>query len=68
MERDRLFVEINDWYRKLVDGHPPRRIAPFICECADVNCHASVCLTLREFDERRSASPPVPVHAAEHDR
>jgi hypothetical protein len=65
MEQDRLFVEVNDWIRKLARG-PATQIWDFICECPEVTCHSSVTLTLTEFDERRAASPRVPVHAAEH--
>jgi hypothetical protein len=63
----RLFVEVNDWIRKLANGHSATQSWEFICECPKVSCHSSVSLTLTEFDERRAASPPVPIHAAEHD-
>ena len=66
MEQDRLFVEVNDSIRKLASGYSANQIWDFICECPEVTCRASVDLTLIEFDERRAASPPVPVHAAEH--
>jgi hypothetical protein len=66
MEQDRLFVEVNDRIRKLADGCSTNQIWDFVCECPAVTCRSSVSLTLMEFDERRAASPPVPVHAAEH--
>jgi hypothetical protein len=67
MEQDRLFVEVNDWIRKLAGVETSSQIWDFVCECPEVTCRSSVTLTLTEFDERRAASPPVPVHAAEHD-
>jgi hypothetical protein len=67
MEQHRLFVEVNDWIRALANGYSTTQMWDFICECPEVACHSSVRLTLTEFDERRAASPPVPVHAAEHD-
>jgi hypothetical protein len=66
MEQDRLFVEVNDRIRKLADGYSTNQIWDFVCECPKVTCRSSVSLTLMEFDERRAASPPVPVHALEH--
>jgi len=65
MEQDRLFVRVNDSIRKLASGSATESW-DFVCECSEVTCHASVNLTLIEFDDRRSASPPIPVHAAEH--
>lgn len=67
MEQDRLFVEVNDWIRKLASGHSTGQTCEFICECPELTCRSSVTLTLTEFDERRAASPPVPVRATEHD-
>ena len=66
MEPDRLFVEVNDSIRGLANEGSANETWDFICECAEVSCHSSVSLTLIEFDERRAASPPRPVHAAEH--
>lgn len=66
MGQDRLFVEVNDWIRKLAGGHAATQTWEFVCECPEVTCHSSVSLTLTEFDERRAASPPVPVRAEEH--
>ena len=66
MEADGLFVHVNDAIRKLAgDGLLPQTWE-FICECPEVTCHAWVSLTLSEFDERRVASPPVPIVSAEH--
>jgi hypothetical protein len=66
MEQDRLFAHVNDSIRKLaVDGQATQTWG-FICECSDVACHAMVSLTVIEFDERRAASPPVPILAHEH--
>jgi hypothetical protein len=53
-------------------GSAARREGPatqtweFICECPQISCHALVSLTLTEFDERRAATPPLPVLATEH--
>jgi len=66
MEHDTLFVQVNDSIRKLASEGSPTESWDFICECPEVTCLASVNLTLLEFDERRAASPPVPVHATEH--
>lgn len=67
MQQDRLFVQVNDSIRGLAREGSATQIWDFVCECPEVTCRASVSLTLFEFDERRAASPPVPVHAAEHD-
>lgn len=67
MEQDTLFVQVNDSIRELASERSATQIWDFICECPEVTCHASVSLTLTEFDERRAASPPVPVHAAQHE-
>jgi hypothetical protein len=66
MEQGRLFVLVNDSIRKLASDVPAAETRDFVCECSAVTCHAAVNLTLSEFDERRAASPPVPVHAVEH--
>jgi hypothetical protein len=67
MEQNRLFVRVNDSIRRLATEGSATQTWGFICECPEVTCNASVNLTLIEFDERRAASPPVPVHAAKHD-
>lgn len=67
MKQETVFVKVNDSIRQLASERPATQIWDFICECPEVTCSASVSLTLTEFDERRATSPPVPVHAAEHD-
>jgi hypothetical protein len=66
MEPDKLFAQVNDAIRKLAGDGSGTETWDFICECSEVTCRAAVHLTLIEFDGRRAASPPVPVHAAEH--
>jgi hypothetical protein len=66
MEQDSPFVHVNDSIRKLAAEDGSGQTWDFVCECPEVSCHASVTLTLGEFDTRRAASPPVPVLAAEH--
>jgi hypothetical protein len=66
MKQDRFFVEVNDSIRKLASEGSTTETWDFICECPEVTCRALVNLTLIEFDARRAASPPVPVHAVEH--
>ena len=67
MEQDGLFVHVNDSIRRVASEGPPTQTWEFICECPDVSCHALVSLTLLEFDERRAASPPVPIVAMKHE-
>jgi hypothetical protein len=66
MENDGVFVHVNDSIRKLASAGPATQTWEFICECPELTCHVLVSLTLAEFDERRTASPPLPVLAAEH--
>jgi len=66
MKQQRLFAHVNDSIRELADEGPATQAWGFVCECEDVTCHSLVTLTRIEFDERREASPPVPVLAAEH--
>jgi len=66
MNPQAAFREVNDSIRELAPGGLETDAFEFLCECPDIGCHAMVSLTLLEFDERRAASPPVPVHAAEH--
>ena len=66
MKQNGLFVHVNDSIRKLATEGPATETWEFICECPEVTCHMLVPLTLDEFDERRTASPPVPVVATEH--
>jgi hypothetical protein len=67
MDRDQLFGHVNDSIRGLAPEALPTETLEFVCECTDVECHMMVSLTLREFDERRAASPPTPVLAPHHD-
>jgi hypothetical protein len=66
MEQAELFPHVNDSIRESAAQGPTTETWEFICECPDVSCHAIVSLTLLEFDERRQASPPAPILAAEH--
>ena len=66
MESDGLFPHVNDSIRTLASEGAETQTWDFICECPELACHALVSLTLSEFDERRAASPPIPVLAAEH--
>jgi hypothetical protein len=62
---DSAFRQVNDSIRKLAtEGNPGADTWEFFCECPDMECHVLVSLTLLEFDERRAATPPVPVLAA----
>lgn len=67
VDKNDLFQHVNDSIRGLATASQVTDRWEFICECPDVSCHALVRLTLVEFDERRAASPPVPVVATEHD-
>lgn len=66
MQSNGLFAQVNDAIRQLATQGPATETWEFICECPNAACHALVSLTLLEFDERRSASPSLPVLAAEH--
>jgi hypothetical protein len=66
MESHGLFPHVNDSIRKLAGDGPEQQTWEFICECPEVTCHAMVSLTLSEFDQRRTASPPIPILAREH--
>jgi hypothetical protein len=65
MEAEMLFAGVNDAIRKLAaaDATQPW---DFFCECSDIGCRLPVALTASEFDERRAASPRLPILAAEH--
>ncbi len=67
MEQGELFAHVNNSIRDLAHEGLSTQTWDFICECPDVTCHASVSLTLIEFDARRTASPPVPVLATNHE-
>jgi hypothetical protein len=64
MDSDGAFREVNDSIRKLASSSSEIETWEFFCECPDLACHALVTLTIQEFDERRAASPPVPIVAA----
>jgi hypothetical protein len=66
MKQQRLFAHVNDSIREWPTKVRRPRLWGFVCVCEDVTCHSLVTLTRIEFDERREASPPVPVLAAEH--
>jgi hypothetical protein len=66
MEQNRLFGHVNDSIRGLATEGPLTETWEFICECPDVACHAMVSLTLLEFDQHRTASPPAPILAGHH--
>ena len=64
--REELFVHVNDSIRTLANGDLASQTCDFVCECPEVTCRAPVTLTPSEFDERRAASPPLPILAAGH--
>jgi hypothetical protein len=66
LDADGLFGHVNDSIRGLATDGPDEEMWQFICECPDLDCHALVSLTLREFDARRSASPPSPILSLSH--
>jgi hypothetical protein len=66
LDPHRLFSHVNDSIRKLTPEDEPGQMWDFFCECPDVACHQLVALTLLEFDERRTASPPRPILANGH--
>jgi hypothetical protein len=67
MEPHPIFAQVNDSMRWLLGSECPEGQSwEFICECTDVTCHSVVSLTLNEFDERRAASPRLPILATEH--
>jgi hypothetical protein len=68
MECNGVFAHVNDSIRGLASDDPATQTWEFICECPELTCHALVSLTLSEFDERRGATPPLPILAAEHRR
>jgi hypothetical protein len=66
MDHDGLFPHVNDSIRRVARQSAEDETWEFLCECPDVTCHVLVPLTLTEFDERRAASPPRPILAADH--
>jgi hypothetical protein len=66
MEENGVFAHVNDSIRKLATDGPASQTWEFICECSELRCHTLVSLTLTEFDERRAATPRLPILAAKH--
>lgn len=66
IDADGLFGHVNDSIRRLAPDGPPEEAWEFICECSDLACHELVSLTLSEFDESRSSSPPSPILCLHH--
>lgn len=66
MDTHEAFGQVNDSIRSLAGEGPITQTWEFFCECPDVACHTLVSLTLLEFDERRGASPPVPILSPRH--
>jgi hypothetical protein len=66
MENNGVFAHVNDSIRALAADGPASQTWEFICECPKLGCHTLVSLTLSEFDERRVATPPLPILATEH--
>ena len=67
MEDSGLFAQVNDSIRGLGTEDQTTETWEFFCECPDLTCHALVSLTLVEFDRRRTALPPAPILATDHD-
>jgi hypothetical protein len=67
MDQPTAFRHVNDSIRELAPEGPDTQTLEFVCECRDIECHASVSLTLLEFDARRAALPPVPIVATHDD-
>ena len=66
MDSNGLFSHVNDSIRRLTQEEQVDEAWDFFCECPDTRCHRLVALTVLEFDERRAASPPRPILAADH--
>lgn len=64
--REAGFREVNDAIRGLAAAGSTEAIWEFFCECDDLGCRCLVRLTVREFDERRDATPSEPILAAVH--
>ena len=62
-----LFGHVNDSIRNLAIEVPDSEQWGFFCECPDLECHKVIMLTLTEFDERRTASPPTPILSTHDD-
>lgn len=66
MQQEQLFAHVNDSIRGLAIEGLATQTWEFICECPEIGCHTMVSLTLAEFDQRRAASPPLPILATDH--
>lgn len=66
MQQEQLFAHVNDSIRGLAIEGLGTQTWEFICECPEIGCHTMVSLTLAEFDQRRAASPPLPILATDH--
>jgi hypothetical protein len=66
MEAAGAFREVNDSIRRLATNGSYAELWEFFCECDDTACRTLVGLTLVEFDEYRSATPPQPILASHH--
>jgi hypothetical protein len=60
------FRDVNDAIRGLAFTGRTDEMWEFFCECDDLACRSLIQLTLREFDDRRSADPTEPILAADH--
>jgi hypothetical protein len=67
MEMNGAFRHVNDSIRELAAEDLDSEPWEFFCECSDLECRTLVRLSLLEFDERRAASPTVPILAAHHE-
>lgn len=66
MNTQQALRQVNDSIREVAPVDTELDVFDFFCECEDADCHERVSLTLREFDARRAASPPIPI-VAEHE-
>jgi hypothetical protein len=64
--REAGFRDVNDAIRGLANGGPGDQIWEFFCECEDLTCRSLIRLTVREFDDRRTSSPALPILAPDH--
>ena len=64
--REAGFRDVNDAIRGLAAVGPGEELWEFFCECDDLACRSLIQLTLREFDDRRTAIPALPILAGHH--
>ena len=67
METYDAVTRVNDSIRSLATDGQTDETWEFFCECPDVACRTMISLTVLEFDERRRASPAIPILALHHD-